>query len=110
MNFEFQPTLIGELIELRPLREADWQELFTAASDPLIWEQHPEPNRYTEEAFQKYFLGAMECGGAFAVVDRKTGSIIGSSRYMKYFLESGSVADNVIEIGFSFLARARKLK
>ena len=69
MSFELQPTLTGELIELRPLREEDWAELFAVASAPLIWELHPERERYKEEIFREYFRGAVASGGAFAVVD-----------------------------------------
>lgn len=99
--FEFQPTLTGELVELRPLREDDWAELFAVASDPLIWELHPQPDRYKEEVFRRYFRGAMDSGGAFAVIDRATGKIIGSSRYHDYNPEKSQ-----IEIGYTFLARS----
>lgn len=100
MDFELQPTLIGELVELRPLRRDDYEALFAAASDQLIWEQHPESDRYTRPVFQRYFDGALESGGAFAVVDRKSGRIIGSTRYHDYKRE-----ESQIEIGFTFLTR-----
>lgn len=100
MAFDLQPTLEGELLRLRPLREEDWEELFAVASDPLIWEQHPEPTRYQEAVFREYFRGAMECGGALVVIDKKTGNIIGSSRYIGY--DEGR---SEIEIGYTFLAR-----
>jgi RimJ/RimL family protein N-acetyltransferase len=98
VQFELKPTLKGDLIELRPLTAADFDALFAAASDPLIWEQHPEPTRYQPEVFQKYFDGAMESGGAFAIIDRATGRIIGSSRF------ANLTADEV-EIGWTFLQR-----
>ena len=60
MKVDLQPWLRGNSIELRPLRPEDFEALFQAASDPLIWEQHPEPNRYQWETFQKYFSGAIE--------------------------------------------------
>ena len=101
MSFDLQPTLTGDLLELRPLREDDWRELFAVASDPLIWELHPQPDRYNEEVFREYFRGAMASGGAFAVIDRETGTIIGSSRYHDYIPEKSQV-----EIGYTFLARA----
>jgi RimJ/RimL family protein N-acetyltransferase len=101
MGFDLQPTLEGELVRLRPLREDDWEPLFAAASDPLLWEQHPQPTRYQEKVFREYFQGAMECGGAFVVIDRKTEQIIGSSRFIGYDEERSE-----IEIGFTFLARA----
>jgi RimJ/RimL family protein N-acetyltransferase len=113
MPFDLQPTLTGELVELRPLREADWAELFAVASDPLIWELHPARDRYKEELFREYFRGAMASGGAFAVIDRKTGNIIGSTRYHDYRPEGSPVGEggaepttSEIEIGWTFLARA----
>jgi len=100
MHFELQPTLTGKLIELRPLKPEHFDALFAAASDPLIWEQHPEPDRYTRPIFQRYFDGGLQSGGAFVVVDRETGRIIGSSRYHDLKPEESQV-----EIGFTFLER-----
>jgi hypothetical protein len=37
-RFDYQPTLAGALLELRPLREDDLAGLHAAAADPLIWE------------------------------------------------------------------------
>ena len=100
-RFELQPHLIGTLIELRPLRPDDWDVLFRVASDPSIWEQHPDRERYKEEVFREFFRGALESGGAFAALERETQRIIGSSRYWKYVPERSE-----IEIGFTFLARS----
>src|SRR5256885_5117543 len=101
MAFDLQAVLEGELLTLRPLRPLDFDALFAAASDPLIWEQHPENTRYKKEVLQTYFDGAMESKGAFAVVDRKSGKIIGSSRYCALKPEEGEV-----EVGYTFLQRA----
>jgi RimJ/RimL family protein N-acetyltransferase len=98
---ELQPHLVGELLELRPLRPEDWDELFAAASDPLIWEVHPSPDRYQEQVFRKYFQGALDSGGALVGIDRASGKIAGSSRYHGY-----NENESTIEIGFTFLARA----
>ena len=100
MAFDLQPRLKGELIELRPLVPEDWDELFAVASDPLIWEQHPEPDRYTKQVFRTYFQGALESGGAFAIIDRKTQQVIGSTRFYGYDPQKSE-----IEIGWTFLAR-----
>jgi RimJ/RimL family protein N-acetyltransferase len=98
---ELQPVLTGTLIELRPLRADDFPMLFAVASDPLIWEQHPESDRWTEPVFRRFFSGAMESGGAFVVIDRRDGQMIGSSRYADY-----DEAKSEIEIGWTFLARS----
>ncbi|MBV9144603.1 MAG: GNAT family N-acetyltransferase, partial [Acidobacteria bacterium] len=100
MEFDLQPTLLGELLELRPLRPEDFDALFAAASDPRIWEQHPESDRYKREVFAKFFSSAIESKGAFAIIERKSGRIIGSSRYWNLKL-----AESQVEIGWTFLAR-----
>ena len=100
MTFDLQPHLKGELIELRPLRLDDWDELFAVASDPLIWEQHPESDRYKEEVFKIFFEDALGSGGAFIVIDTQTQQIIGSTRFHGYDPEKSE-----IEIGWTFLAR-----
>jgi N-acetyltransferase len=100
MPFDLQPHLKGELIELRPLKREDWNDLFSVASDPLIWEQHPENDRYREDVFRIFFKGALESGGAFVVIDRKTQQIVGSTRFHGYDPEKSEV-----EIGWTFLAR-----
>ena len=100
-SFELQPHLVGDLLELRPLRPEDWESLFAIASDPLIWEQHPAHDRYQQEVFREFFHEALASGGAFVVIDRKTQKIIGSSRYFGF--DSGR---REIEIGWTFLARS----
>jgi RimJ/RimL family protein N-acetyltransferase len=99
--FELQPTLRGDLLWLRPLRAQDWQPLHAVASDPLIWEQHPVPDRYREDVFRGFFEEAMASGGAFAVIDAKDDRVIGSSRYLAF-----DPARSEVEIGFTFLARS----
>ena len=54
---DFQPTLTGPTVIVRPVTAADWAELFAAGSDPEIWKVHPTPDRYTEAAFRKFFDG-----------------------------------------------------
>jgi RimJ/RimL family protein N-acetyltransferase len=100
-KFDLQPTLVGERICLRPLALDDFDPLFAAASDPLIWVQHPESDRYKREIFQTYFDGAMQSKGAFAIIESKSGRIIGSSRYCNL-----TGAGDEIEIGWTFLERA----
>ena len=100
MPFDLQPHLVGELLELRPLRAEDFEALYEVARDPLIWEQHPSNDRHQPEVFKEFFREAMESGGAFVVLDRQQGDVIGSSRFARY-----DEAKSVIEIGWTFLAR-----
>jgi len=101
MTFELQPILKNEILEARPLRADDWDELYAVASDPLLWEQHPNSDRYKPDVFRKFFDEALASGGAFVVLDRKTGRVIGSSRFACYALVRSEV-----EIGWTFLARS----
>jgi RimJ/RimL family protein N-acetyltransferase len=101
MSFAAQPALKGTLVELRPLVAEDYDDLYAVASDPLIWEQHPEPDRYRAPVFQRFFDGALASGSAFVVLDATTGRVIGSSRYCAYDEAAGEV-----EIGWTFLARS----
>ena len=100
MPFDLQPNLKGELIRLRPLKPEDWDDLFAVASDALIWEQHPESDRYKEDVFRIFFQDALESGGAFVVIDNDNQQIIGSTRFYGYDPEKSE-----IEIGWTFLAR-----
>lgn len=98
--FDRQPTLVGSLLELRPLTADDWTALFAVASDPLIWEQHPEFDRYQEPVFRRFFTDALSSGGALVAIERASGQIVGSSRYHGFDPDK-----RVVEIGWSFLAR-----
>src|SRR5687768_14099557 len=98
----WQPTLTGSSLKIRPLVENDFEALYEAASDPLIWEQHPDRNRYTPDRFKIYFQSALDCKGAIVVCDLKTGKIIGSSRFTDYDAEKSFVL-----IGYTFLTREK---
>lgn len=88
------------MLQLRPLHTGDLEALFAVASDPKIWEQHPEWDRFREPVFRIFFEDALQSGGALVAIDKKSGKIIGSSRFHGYDAERSE-----IEIGWSFLAR-----
>src|SRR5437867_2338673 len=98
--FDLQPKLENELLLLRPLREEDFENLYKVASDPLIWEQHPAKDRCERDVFELFFRDAMKSSGAFVVIDKKLGQIIGSTRF-----HAVKETENAIEIGWTFLAR-----
>jgi RimJ/RimL family protein N-acetyltransferase len=96
-----QPVLQNSLVNARPLLASDFDELYKAASDPLIWEQHPNKNRWQLKDFENYFNGAIQSGGALLVSDAATGAVIGSSRYSDYKRETNSIS-----IGYTFFIRS----
>jgi len=100
MEFELQPSLANELIKIQPLKQTDFDALYTIASDPLLWEQHPNKNRYKKDVFETFFKGAIESAGAFLVYDNITKEPIGSSRYYGFDKDKKSIA-----IGYTFIAR-----
>jgi N-acetyltransferase len=95
------PQLEGELIRLRPLRSEDFASLFEVAKDPELWKLHSEPTRYQEKVFKVFFEKAMQSQGALIVEDKKTGRVMGSSRYYEYVPDLKQVV-----IGYTFLERA----
>ena len=101
MPFDLQPHLKGDLIELRPLCPEDFADLYAVASDPLIWEQHPNSDRHKADVFAVFFRETLESGGALLAIDRRDGRVIGSSRFNGY-----DEAKSEIEIGWTFLARS----
>lgn len=100
MNFSIQPILENDYVKLIPLQENDFEQLFSVASDPLVWEQHPNKDRYKRDVFKRFFEGALESGGAFKIIEKNTGEIAGSTRFYNY-----NAADNSIFIGYTFYAR-----
>lgn len=99
--FDLQPLLQNDLVALVPLGEEDFDVLYAVASDPLIWAQHPNPDRWKASVFRNFFEGAIRSGGAFKIIDRSTGEIIGSTRIYDFDPEADSIL-----IGYTFFARA----
>ena len=98
--FELQPTLEDEFVRIQPLKDSDFEILYAVACDPLIWEQHPNKDRYKREVFETFFQGAIESEGAFLVFDKQSNKAIGSSRFYELDADKRSVA-----IGYTFFAK-----
>jgi RimJ/RimL family protein N-acetyltransferase len=99
--FDYQPTLTGGLVVLRPLHAGDYSDLYAAAADPLIWEQHPVKSRHERAEYKAFFRDSLASGGALVAIDAKNGRMIGSSRFHGYDEKRSEV-----EIGWTFLARS----
>lgn len=100
--------ILSETLILRPLEPSDFEALHSAASDPLIWEQHPDRLRYTKPVFQKYFdsgIRERERGGCTHIIlianqENPSGKVIGSSRFYDFQPDLG-----VVKIGYTFITR-----
>lgn len=97
---DLQPVLSGSLVTLRPTVPEDWEAMYAAASDPLIWELHPASDRWQEPIFRDYFADALASGGGLTILDKASGEVIGASRYYGHDPERDE-----IEIGWTFLQR-----
>lgn len=97
MNFSIQPVLENQEYQLIPLQQGDFESLYEVASDPKVWEQHPNKDRYKREVFEIFFKGAIESNGAFKITDKSSGEVLGSSRYYDFNEE-----DNSIFVGYTF--------
>lgn len=95
-----QPILSNKEIVLIPLVNEDFEALYYIASDKLLWEQHPNNDRYKKEVFEDFFKKAIESKGAFTIFEKTTNKIVGSTRFYDLEQESKSVF-----IGFTFIDR-----
>jgi RimJ/RimL family protein N-acetyltransferase len=97
MNFDIQSILENDKIALFPLLEKDFEDLYEVAADPKIWEQHPNKDRWKKEVFKTFFEGAIKSKGAFKIIDKTNGKLLGSTRFYDY-----NKQENNILIGYTF--------
>jgi RimJ/RimL family protein N-acetyltransferase len=97
MIFDIQPTLENDKAILYPLQEIDFEEVYAVASNPKVWEQHPNRDRWRRDVFRTFFDGAMQSGGAFKIIDKSTGKVAGSTRIYDF-----NDQDNSVLIGYTF--------
>lgn len=98
---ELQPRLFGKLLRTRPLTSEDFEVLYAAANDPLIWEQHPDPLRYQRDIFQRYFDSGIACKGCLVIEEINTSEVVGSSRFYDFSQDKMEIT-----VGFTFLKRS----
>lgn len=98
-------TLENNRVRLRPLDISDFEALKAIAFDPEIWRftTTPVPNDSVELA--AYLTQALKERAAntrypFAIIDRQTGQVVGSTSYGNMALQ-----DNRVEIGWTWLGR-----
>ena len=96
VNFKLQ--LENESFSLRQTKTSHFEKLYPVACNPVIWEQHPENDRWKREVFIKFFQIAMENTlGFFTIVDKTLDKFIGSTRFYSH-----DKIDNSIRVGYTF--------
>ena len=97
--------LEGELVALEPLEQAHADGLWAAAQAPEIWQwlAHLGSSREYFDRWLELSLTAHreEREGIFVTRDRRSGEIVGSTRYLAL-----RPADRALEIGWTWLAPA----
>ncbi len=97
----FRLPLRAEHFLFEPFTPKDFNALHAVASDPLLWEQHPEADRWKRSKFQYFFQdGLTNDLGCFVIKEKRSGGPAGSSRFYGY-----DEADRCIRIGYTFIAR-----
>lgn len=99
--FSLQPALQTDALQLLPLQDSDFADLYAVAADPAVWAQHPNKDRWQQPVFTTFFEGALQSQGAFKIVDKTTGATLGSTRLYDY-----DAQENSILVGYTFYGTA----
>ena len=88
-------------ISLLQIKKENFEELYLVASDPIIWEQHPENDRWKKEKFSIFYKNGLQNKFGFLLIfDKHKNKIIGSTRFYSY-----DKIDKAIRIGFTFISQ-----
>ncbi|AOJ66369.1 GCN5 family acetyltransferase [Burkholderia ubonensis] len=100
-----QPTLTGEHVELQPLNASHAQALLAAAADGQLWNLRVTvvPGPDTIDAYLATALQGRADGTVmpFAIVERATGRVVGSTRFWKIDRKNRK-----LEIGHTWLGES----
>ncbi len=97
--FDVRPvTLEGQAARLEPLTPGHAGRLAAAGADPRIWEFTTGGPLATDEAASRYIAAALDGAVPFAIVDRASGQVVGSTRYFDI-----RPRDRGLEIGYTWL-------
>jgi N-acetyltransferase len=110
MEVNLKPILENEDLILHPLQDSDLELLYRVASDPKIWEQHPNQDRWKKDIFRTFFEGAIQSNSAFKIVEKATGKTIGSTRFYDYDQDAGSIFIGYTFYGVAYWGKGINLK
>ena len=87
-------------ISLLQIKKENFEGLYLVASDPIIWEQHPENDRWKKEKFNIFFKSALKNElGCFSIFDNSHNKFFGSTRFYSY-----DENDKAVRIGYTYIA------
>ena len=97
----FKSHFEDSTISLFQIKKENFEELYLVARDPVIWEQHPENDRWTKEKFSIFYKNGLQNKFGFLLIfDKLKNEIIGSTRFYSY-----NKMDKAIRIGFTFISQ-----
>lgn len=98
-------SLVGRYVRLEPLSEVHREELIEAISDGELWNLFVTlvPRVDGIDEFIANAISAHDNGDglAFATIDKASGRVVGSTRFMK-----ANLPNKRLEIGFTFIAQS----
>ena len=98
----FKVNLEGQSFNLVQTEPQHFDALYQVASDPELWVQHPQSDRWKPDVFKRFFdVGLQNPEGCFTIVDKGSGEVVGSTRFYGFNAKEPS-----IRLGYSFIARS----
>ena len=95
----FNVNLETNAFSLEQTTSSDFDLLYEIASNPVVWEQHPEKDRWKRSVFLTFFQGALENDlGCFTIRDKSAGVVIGSTRFYSH-----DALGDAVRLGYTFL-------
>jgi RimJ/RimL family protein N-acetyltransferase len=96
----FNVSLETNAFSLEQTTSSDFEPLYGVASNPVLWEQHPEKDRWKRSVFLTFFQGALENDlGCFTIRDKSAGVVIGSTRFYSH-----DALGEAVRLGYTFLS------
>lgn len=98
-SYAFNVNLETNAFSLEQTTSSDFNLLFGVASNPVVWEQHPEKDRWKHAVFSAFFEAALGNDlGCFTIRDKAEGAVIGSTRFYSH-----DVSGETVRLGYTFL-------
>ena len=64
----FKSNFENDSISLLQIKEKDFEELYLVASNPVVWKQHPDKNRWQKKNFSNFFKKGIQNEFGFLLI------------------------------------------